>query len=336
LSRDAAHHREDAEVAQEQDMEMRHVATVIGGSGFIGRYIVKRLASAGYIVRVAVRDPEAALFLKPMGRVGQVVPLFADIARAPTLARAIDGAHVVINLVGILAERRAGDFTRIQAEGPALVAREAAKAGALHVVQMSAIGAAADSPAAYGRTKAAGEAAVREAFPRATILRPSIVFGPEDQFFNRFAALSRMAPVMPVIAGDSRFQPVYVGDVADAVMQALARPEAAGALYELGGPRIMSFREILGWIVAQLGRNRPLVTVPPAAASLLARLPMSGLTADQLAMLARDNVADPALPGLAELGILPTPIELVVPSYLARYRRGGVQPGTGMIVPDRT
>jgi NADH dehydrogenase len=317
-------------------MDTRNVATVIGGSGFIGRYVVKRLASAGYVVRVAVRDPEAARFLKPMGRVGQVVPLFADIGRAPTLARAIDGANVVINLVGILAERRAGDFTRIQAEGPGLVATEAARAGVRHLVQMSAIGAAADSPAEYGRTKAAGEAAVRAAMPQAVILRPSIVFGPEDQFFNRFAGMAAMAPVMPVLAGATRFQPVYVGDVADAVMQCLVRPEAAGALYELGGSRIMTFREILGWIVAQLGRNRPLMNVPPAAASLLASLPFTGITKDQLAMLGRDNVADPSLPGLTELGILPTPIELVVPAYLARFRRGGLQPGDGLIVPDRT
>jgi NADH dehydrogenase len=149
------------------------------------------------------------------------------------------------------------------------------------------------------------------------------VFGPEDQFFNRFGALARMAPVMPVIAGDSRFQPVYVGDVADAVMQVIARREARGAIYELGGPRVMSFREILGWILAQTGRNRKLLDMPDAVAGLLARLPFSGLTADQLLLLQRDNVADPAKPGLAELGIVPTPIELIVPGYLARYRKGG-------------
>jgi len=317
-------------------METRNVATVIGGSGFIGRYVVKRLAEAGYIVRVAVRDPEAALFLKPMGRVGQIVPLFADIRAPATLARAIDGAGVVINLVGILAERRTGDFTRIQAEGPGLVAQEATRGGTKQLIQMSAIGAAADSPATYGRTKAAGEQAARAAFPATTILRPSIVFGPEDQFFNRFATLAQFAPVMPVIAGATRFQPVYVGDVADAVMSALGRPEAAGATYELAGPRIMTFREIIGWILLQIGRHRPLVPMPAAAARLLASIPFSGLTRDQLLMLGRDNVADPALPGLSELGILPTPVELVVPSYLLRYRQGGVRPGEGMIVPDRT
>ena len=162
------------------------------------------------------------------------------------------------------------------------------------------------------------------------------MFGPEDQFFNRFGALARMAPFMPVIAGGSRFQPVYVGDVADAAMQAIDRREAAGATYELGGPRAMTFREILGWIVAQTGRHRPLVKIPPAAAKLMARIPFSGLTADQLLMLERDNVADPNLPGLSELGILPTPIELVVPLYLARYRKGGLRQNTTDISPDRT
>jgi len=306
-------------------MEARRVATVFGGSGFLGRYVVKRLANDGYVVRVAVRDPEAAQFLRPYGTVGQIVPLWADITRANTLPRAIDGADVVVNLVGILAERQRGDFGKIQAEGAGNIARQAASAGVGHLVQISAIGAASDSPSAYGTSKAAGEAAVLAAFPRATILRPSIVFGPEDEFFNRFGAMARLAPVMPVIAGASKFQPVYVGDVADAVMQALVRPEAAGAIYELGGPRIMTFREILGWIVAQTNRHRPLVAMPAVAARLLARLPMSGLTQDQLLMLERDNVADPGMPGLAELGILPTPIDLVVPGYLAQYRKGGMK-----------
>jgi len=304
-------------------MDNFSVATVIGGSGFLGRYVVKRLAAAGHVVRAAVRHPDRALFLKTMGRVGQVVPLYTNITDDASVARAVEGAGIVVNLVGILAERRRGDFTRLQAEGPGRVARLAAAAGVRHMVQMSAIGASPDSPAQYGRTKAAGEQAVQAAFPTATVLRPSIVFGQEDQFFNRFGHLAMLAPVMPVIAGTSRFQPVYVGDVADAVMQALTRPEAAGAIYELGGPRIMTFREILGWILAQTGRHNPLVTVPRAAARLLAGIPFSGLTADQLLMLARDNVADPSLPGLTELGILPTPIELVVPAYLERYRKGG-------------
>jgi NADH dehydrogenase len=304
-------------------MDDRNVATVVGGSGFLGRYVVKRLAEAGHVVRVAVRDPESAMFLRPMGRVGQIVPLFCSVTQESSVARAVEGAALVVNLVGILAERHAGDFTKIQAEGAGRVARLAAAAGVPAMVQVSAIGADAGSPSMYARTKAEGEAAVLAAFPAASILRPSLVFGPEDQFFNRFGALARMAPVMPVIAGDSRFQPVYVGDVADAVMQVIARREARGAIYELGGPRVMSFREILGWILAQTGRNRKLVDMPDAVAGLLARLPFSGLTADQLLLLQRDNVADPAKPGLAELGIVPTPIELIVPGYLARYRKGG-------------
>jgi NADH dehydrogenase len=314
-------------------METRSVATVIGGSGFLGRYIVKRLAAAGHVVRVAVRDPQTANFLKPMGRVGQVVPLYADIGSDGALSRAIDGAEIVVNLVGILAEKRAGDFARLQAEGAGRVARLAAAAGAMHMVQMSAIGADTASPAQYARTKAAGEALVCQHFPGAVILRPSLVFGPEDQFFNRFAALAQISPVMPVIAGASRFQPVYVGDVADATMAALTQPDAAGKIYELGGPKIMTFREILGWILAQIGRDLPLVAMPNAAAQLIARIPFSGLTADQLLMLQRDNVADPSLPGLAALGVTPTPIELVVPAYLARFRKGGGKRDAATIGP---
>jgi NADH dehydrogenase len=317
-------------------MDQRSVATVIGGSGFIGRYVVKRLAAAGHVVRVAVRDPERAMFLRPMGRVGQIVPLFANLSADATLVRAIEGASVVINLVGILAEKRPGDFARLQAEGAGRVARLASAHGVAHLIQMSAIGASADSPALYARTKAQGETLVREQFGRAVVLRPSLVFGPEDQFFNRFAALARMSPIMPVIAGESRFQPVYVADVADAVMAALSKPEAAGVTYELGGPRIMTFREILGWILAQVGRHRPLVNVPDAAAQFLARMPLSGLTEDQLLMLKRDNVANPDLPGLASLGLVPTPIELVVPGYIARYRKGGGKQAEAPLGPLRT
>jgi NADH dehydrogenase len=289
---------------------------------------VKRLAAAGYIVRVAVRDPERAGFLKPMGRVGQVVPLYANIGADGTVARAIEGAEIVINLVGILAERKSGDFFRLQAEGAGRVARLAHDLGTKHLVHVSAIGADAQGAAKYARSKAEGEALVHTHFPKAVILRPSLVFGPEDQFFNRFASLALISPIMPVIAGSSRFQPVYVGDVADAVMAALAQPEAQGRIFELGGPKIMSFREILGWILAQIGRNRPLVPMPRAVAEVLAAIPFSGLTHDQLLMLSRDNVANPALPGLADLGVVPTPIDLVVPAYLARYRKGGLRAST--------
>ncbi|KAA5614423.1 complex I NDUFA9 subunit family protein [Rhodovastum atsumiense] len=305
----------------------RKVATVFGGSGFIGRYVVKRLANLGYVVRVAVLDPEAALFLKPMGAVGQVVALRAPVTSPEAVARAVAGAELVVNLVGILAERLPGDFQRIMAEGAGTVARAAAEAGVERLVHVSAIGADPSSPSGYGRAKAAGEAAVRAAFPRATILRPSIVFGPEDQFFNRFAAMAQFSPVLPVIAGETKFQPVYVGDVADAVIAGLTDEDAAGGLYELGGPQVLTFRQLLAWICQAVRRHRWLVDVPPAVAQWQARvmewLPGKPLTRDQLAMLGRDNVVASGTPGLSALGIIPTPIDLVVPDYLRRFRPGG-------------
>ncbi len=308
-------------------MATRNVATVFGGSGFIGRYVVKRLAHKGFVVRVAVRDPEAALFLKTAGAVGQIVPLFASLENEGTVHRAVEGAGLVVNQVGILAESHKGDFQRIHAEGAGRVARLAAAAGVERLVHMSAIGADPAGPSQYGSSKAAGEQAVRAAFPGATILRPSIVFGPEDRFFNRFAALAMLSPVMPVIAGSTKLQPVYVGDVADATMAALERPDAAGALYELGGPRVWSFRELLAYILQEIGRHRMMLDVPMALARLQARflelVPGKPLTRDQLLMLSRDNVVAAGVPGLAELGLMPTPVELVVPGYLRRFRVGG-------------
>jgi uncharacterized protein YbjT (DUF2867 family) len=308
-------------------MATRSVATVFGGSGFIGRYVVKRLAAAGHVVRVAVRDTEAALFLKPMGAVGQIVPLYADLAERGTIARAVAGADCVVNLVGILAERRRGDFQRIQAEGPGLIGAAAAAAGVPRLTHVSAIGADPASPSLYARSKGQGEQALLACHPDAAILRPSIVFGPEDQFFNRFAALAMVSPVMPVIAGGMRLQPVYVGDVADAVMATLAGAAAAGRVFELGGPQVWTMRQILAWILHQIGRRRPLLTVPMALARLqatvLERLPGKLLTRDQLLLLARDNVVAEGAAGLLDLGITPTPVEQVVPAYLARFRPGG-------------
>jgi uncharacterized protein YbjT (DUF2867 family) len=308
-------------------MATRSVATVFGGSGFIGRYIVKRLARQGYIVRVAVRDTERALFLKPMGAVGQVVPLHASLTHEPTVHRAVDGADLVVNTVGILAETRSGDFQRIHAEGAGRVARLAAAAGVARLVHISAIGADPQAASRYAATKGAGEAMLRDAFAGATILRPSLVFGPEDGLFNRFAAMARLLPFMPVICGDTRFQPVYVGDVADAAMAALTRPDSAGAVYELGGPRVWQFRELLAYILRETGRNRPMIDVPMALARLQARfmelVPGKPLTRDQLLMLQHDNVVDAGMPGLKELGIVPTPVELVVPTYLRRFQPGG-------------
>lgn len=316
-------------------MTTRSVATVFGGTGFIGRYVVQRLAAAGHVVRVAGRDPELAQSLRPMGRVGQIVPWFAPLGHDDAVRRAADGAELVVNLVGLLAEAKPGQFAAVHAEGAGRVARHAAAAGAARLVQVSAIGADAASPSEYGRTKAAGEAAVRAAFPRAVVLRPSLVFGAEDKFFNRFAGMARVLPVMPVISGDSRFQPVYVGDVADAVMAGLAREDAAGRVFELGGPEVLTFRAILAWILKETQRRRPLLEIPPAVARLQAavaqRLPGKPFTLDQLTMLSRDNVVAEGTAGLAALGIVATPIDAVVPSYLDRYRAGG---GKRTLVPE--
>jgi NADH dehydrogenase len=311
----------------EDMMATRSVATVFGGSGFIGRYVVKRLAAAGHVVRVAVRDTEAALFLKPMGAVGQIVLLRASVTDAAAVARAVEGASLVVNCVGILTEPRPGDFMRVHGEGAGTIARAAAAAGVQRLVQISAIGADAASPSLYAQSKAAGEAAVRAAFPSAVILRPSIVFGAEDQFFNRFAALARFSPVMPVIGGETKFQPVYVGDVADAVMVGLSRGD--GETYELGGPKVWSFRALLAYILEQTGRSRCLMTVPMGLAriqaSFLEHVPGKPLTRDQLLLLQRDNVVPAGAKGFAELGIATTPVERIVPGMLRRFRPGGGQ-----------
>ncbi len=308
-------------------MATRSVATVFGGGGFIGRYVVKRLAAAGHIVRVAGRNTEGTKPLMTMGRVGQVVPLYVSLGNESAVARAVEGADIVVNLVGILAERRAGDFQRAQAEGPARIARLAAAAGVGRMAHISAIGADARSPSQYASTKAAGEAGVRASLPGAVILRPSLVFGAEDQFFNRFGAMAMTLPVMPVIQGGSRFQPVYVGDVADAVMAALTREDTPGQTYELGGPKVWTFRELLQWILHETRRNRPLLEIPMGLARIQARigewLPGKPLTRDQLLLLSRDNVVTQGAKGLQDLGITPTPIELIVPEYLDRYRPGG-------------
>lgn len=306
------------------------LVTVFGGSGFLGRYIVKRLAESGARVRVAIRRPEEGLFLKPAGDVGQIDIVQANLRHAGSVAAALAGADAAVNLVGILHPSGAQTFEAVHAEGAGTVARAAAEAGLRHLVHISAIGADPDSPARYARTKAAGEAAVRAAFPAATILRPSVVFGPEDDFLNRFAALARISPVLPLIGGGhTRFQPVYVGDVAGAVLAALDRADAAGRTYELGGPRTYSFRELLAFVLSAIGRRRLLAPVPfwvaMFEAAFLERLPAPLLTRDQVRLLRRDNVAGPGMPGLRDLGIEPTPLEAVAETYLSRFRRGGTR-----------
>ena len=299
------------------------LVTVIGGSGFLGRYIVQQLAEAGYRVRVVVRHPDTALFLKPLGSLGQIQIVAGNIATGVGIANAFAGASAGINLVGILDEKGGQRFADVQATGAINAARAAAAAGLSHYVQMSAIGAGAASAIPYARSKGEGEAGVRAAIAAAVILRPSLVIGPEDQFLNRFAAMARMAPILPVIAGDTRFQPVFVQDVAAATLAALTNPAAAGQIYELGGPDVLSFRAILAMVNAETRHDRPLVEVPAAVAKLLTKLPFAPMTGDQLAMLEKDNVANPALPGLAALGVVPTPMAAFVPAMLERYRSGG-------------
>jgi NADH dehydrogenase len=306
----------------------RKLATVFGGSGFIGRYVVQRLAKRGWMVRAAVRRPDEALFLKPLGDVGQITPIAANLRHQGSVEAAVAGADAVVNLVGLLYQGGPQRFDAVHVEGAGRAAAAARKAGAAQFVQVSAIGADPASPAAYARTKAAGEAAVKSAFPQATVLRPSIVFGPEDQFFNRFARMARLTPVLPLIGGGhTRFQPVYVGDVADAVAAAVERQDAAGKTYELGGPEIRTFRELMVLMLQEIERRRLLVPIPFAIASLqgalLQLLPMPPLTLDQVRLLKRDNVVTAGMPGLKELGVGATALELILPTYLARYRPCG-------------
>jgi uncharacterized protein YbjT (DUF2867 family) len=308
-------------------MRLRRV-TVLGASGFIGRYVVKRLAKRGAVVAAVSRHATRAGFLRPMGDVGQVVQLDAGITDETRLAAAVAGSDAVVSAVGILYERGRQRFDTVHHRGPALLARLAAAAGAKRFVHISAIGADPASPAAYARSKAAGEAAVRDAFPAATILRPSIVFGPEDDFFNRFATLARYSPVLPLIGGGrTRFQPVYVGDVADAVVAALEQPAAPDQTYELGGPEVLSFKELMELTLRETQRRCWLVNLPFSLATLEATflewLPRPPLTRDQVRMLRRDNIVAPEAPGLAALGITPTALELELPLYLERFRRGG-------------
>ena len=304
------------------------VATVFGASGFIGKSIVRELAARGVRVNAVCRDAEHAKFLKPMGAVGQVTPMRADVTDPAAVARTVAGADMVVNLVGILYQSGRNTFDAVQATAPGTIAKAAAAAGARAMVHVSAIGADAGSRSAYARSKAAGEAAVRAAFPAATILRPSIVYGPDDSFFNRFAAMAQVMPVLPLVGGGTtRFQPVYVDDVADAAMAAFDRPEAAGADYELGGPSVYTFRQLLELMLVEIRRKRLLVPMPFWLASLqgalLELLPVPPLTRDQVELLKTDNVVAPGARTLADLGVEATPLEIVLPTYLDKFRVGG-------------
>ncbi len=311
---------------------MARLVTIFGGSGFLGRHLTQALSRRGWRVRAAVRRPDLAGHLQPLGMVGQIHAVQANLRYPDSVARAVDGADAVVNLVGILHEGGRQTFSAVQAQGPRIVAEAAAKAGVESLVQVSAIGADPNSPADYARSKAAGEAATLAAFPTAVIMRPSIVFGPEDQFFNRFADMARFLPFLPLIGGgETKFQPVYVGDVAEAIARALEGAAKPGTTYELGGPEVKSFKALLEYILAVIGRSRPLVPLPfPIArlqASVMELLPSPMLTVDQVRMLETDNVvsaqAIAARRTLAGLGVTPTTIEAVVPSYLYRFRKHG-------------
>jgi NADH dehydrogenase len=312
-------------------------ATVLGGSGFVGRYIVQRLAAKGTVVAVVSRHAKDAGFLRPLGDVGQIALVDAGFDDEARLAASLAGADAVICSVGTLAQHGSQSFAALHVHGPARLARLAHAAGAKRFVHISALSADIQSPSAYARSKAEGEAAVRADFPGATILRPSIVFGPEDVFFNRFAAMALYSPVLPLIGGGhSRFQPVYVGDVADAAIAALQRPEAPGRIYQLGGPRIYTFREMMELMLRDIRRRRALVSIPVALARFeaffLERLPGRILTRDQVSLLERDNVVAAGAPGFGDLGITPTALELILPTYLEAYRLGGRYAGTRTIL----
>jgi uncharacterized protein YbjT (DUF2867 family) len=311
---------------------------VVGASGFVGRYIVKHLAAEGALIAAVSRRASAAGFLRTMGDVGQIALIDAGITDRDRIAPLLDGAAAVINAAGILYERGTQRFEALHETGPARLATLAAAAGVPRFVHISAIGADPASPAHYGRSKAAGEAAVRAVIPQATIIRPSLIFGPEDSFFNRFAAIARISPVLPLIGGGgTRFAPVFVGDVAAAVAATLERDDAPGRTYELGGPQIETLRSLFELILRETGRRCLLLPVPFGLASVPAALleiaaqalhavgftaaPL--LTRDQVRMLRRDAAPAPSMPGLTVLGIEPTALDLILPTYLDRFRRGG-------------
>ena len=312
---------------------MRGLVTVFGGTGFVGRQVVRSLAKQGWRVRVAARNVGRGYRLRMLGDVGQIEVVQANVRNAASVARALDGAEVCVNLVGVLWETGRQGFQAVHFMGAKTIAEAAARAGITRFVQMSALGADPDGASKYARTKAMGEDAVRAAIPTATVLRPSVVFGPEDGFFNRFAQLSTFLPALPLIGGgETRFQPVFVGDVAAAVANALADDSAAGRTYELGGPATYSFKELLQFILRETGRSRLLVPVPWFAAGglgmigdLQSALPIipPQLTTDQVAALRTDNVVSPGAAGLADLGVTPKTVESIAPSYLYRYRKGG-------------
>ena len=313
---------------------MSKLVTIFGGSGFVGRYIARRMAKRGWRVRVAVRRPNEALFVRPYGVVGQVEPVFCNIRDDASVRAVLGGADAVVNCVGVLNEVGKNTFEAVQADGPERIARLTAEAGITTFVQISAIGADPDSDSSYARTKAAGEAAVTRHIPGAVILRPSVVFGTEDQFFNRFASMASFGPILPVVGAQTRFQPVYVDDVAQAAEKALIGAAEAG-VYELGGPDVQTFRSLMLEMLGVIRKRRLIVNIPFGMAMLMGfgfdmlqkasfgLIENKMITRDQVRNLRRDNVVSAGARGLADLGITPTPTEAVLPDYLYRFRRAG-------------
>jgi NADH dehydrogenase len=300
------------------------IVTVFGGGGFVGRYAVQELLASGegFRVRIAQREPRDAWFLKPLGSLGQTQFLAADVSNRASVERAVAGASAVLNLVGSF-----DNMDAVQADGARIVAEAAAAAGVTTLVHVSAVGADRGSPSAYGRSKGEGESAVLAAFPNATILRPSIVFGREDAFTNRFARMLKL-PVVPVVRGGTRFQPVFVADLAKAIEQAICEPQRhAGKTYEIGGPEAIAMRDLLGRLAEWTGQKPHFIDMPDAVAGMMARTtgwaPGAPITWDQWLMLQQDNVASGTLPGLEAFGIAPTPLAAVAPGWLVQYRRQG-------------
>ncbi|WP_420585475.1 complex I NDUFA9 subunit family protein [Ruegeria sp.] len=313
---------------------MSKLVTIYGGSGFVGRYIARRMANEGWRVRVAVRRPNEAMFVKPYGVVGQVEPMLCNIRDDASVAAVMHGADAVVNCVGVLNELGKNEFNAVQAEGAGRIARIAAEQGVARMVHISAIGADAESDSEYSRTKAQGEAGVLAHMPNAVILRPSIIFGTEDQFFNRFAGMTRMGPFLPLVGADTKFQPVYVDDVAKAAVQGVLGQAEAGT-YELGGPEVKSFRALMQQMLDVIYRRRVIIGIPFFAAKIMAGVldivkfvsfqlfPNPILTRDQLKNLRRDNVVSDGAKGLGDLGIEAVTLESVLPDYLWKFRPSG-------------
>jgi uncharacterized protein YbjT (DUF2867 family) len=313
---------------------MSKLVTIIGGSGFVGRYIARRMAREGWRVRVAVRRPNEALYVKPYGTPGQVEPLACNIRDDASVRAVLHGADAVVNCVGTFRTGGRNNFTAVQVEGAGRIARLAAAEGVAQLVQISSIGADPNSDSTYSRTKAEGEAAVLAAFPNAVILRPSVIFGTEDGFFNRFAAMSRMGPILPVVGANTKFQPVHVDDVAQAAVKAVTGAVAPG-IYELGGPEVDTFRGLMGRMLKVIQRRRAVVSLPFFIARIIAfgfdmleavtlgLIENRMLTRDQVKTLRRDNVVAAGAKGFADLGIVPASMDSVLPEYLWRYRPSG-------------